>query len=116
MYLLDADIVNQVFRENPVVLRRIEEHPDDVWISVVTIEEVMQGALAAINAARTTKRDVRVGYHLLYSVFEVMKDFRVLCYTDEAHRTYTRFTSTQLLRERTTAVMPPLPLHMTALS
>jgi predicted nucleic acid-binding protein len=105
VFVLDADVVTQVYRKNPVVLRRIDQHLNDVGLGVVMVEEMMRGALAAVNTARTLKTDERVAYNLLCDVFEAMREFQVLRYefqvlryTDEAHRIYKSFTRSQLDR------------------
>ena len=55
-YLLDADTLERVFRANSIAVRRLSQIPEaQVWVSSITAEEMLSGALRQINYAREQK-------------------------------------------------------------
>ena len=65
MYLLDTSIVSNFIDERryfPQLTQRILSNPpEQIFISVITVEEILQGALAAIQKAKR-KSSVTTAY------------------------------------------------------
>lgn len=57
MFLLDSDTLNLAFRGQAQVSARILRTPyEDIHLSSISVEEMLQGALAEINNGRTVPR------------------------------------------------------------
>jgi len=90
VFLLDSDTLNLAFRGQAQVSAPILRTPyEDIHLSAISAEEMLQGALAEINNGRTV---ARIGCttpsagltRLIYNLGR----FRILPYTDEAERRY----------------------------
>ena len=90
-YLLDTDHVTLFqHRHPPVVQRVLQCVAESLAVSVVTLEEQVQGRLALLNRAKH-EHDVVRGYTRLGETVAFFQAVQVLPYTDEAAATFTRF-------------------------
>jgi tRNA(fMet)-specific endonuclease VapC len=92
--LLDTDTVSLLLRtpENyPDLVQRIRQTPgDDIYISAITVGEVMEGALALVR--RLQPRDQEsLGYKLLVEYFQALQTFAILPYDSEAELHFQEF-------------------------
>jgi tRNA(fMet)-specific endonuclease VapC len=66
-FLLDTDTLSLLQQGNATVLQRVNSHPiADIAISVISIQEQMQGSLIAISRART-RQQLALAYDRLMS-------------------------------------------------
>jgi tRNA(fMet)-specific endonuclease VapC len=91
MYILDTNIVSNALslnRSHNFLRQRILSYPSDVlFISVITIEEIMQGAIAAIQKEKKTSA-VIYSYQRFETLWQALQRFQVLPYTPEAEQIY----------------------------
>ncbi|MGL5939567.1 MAG: type II toxin-antitoxin system VapC family toxin [Waterburya sp.] len=94
MYLLDTSIVSNFLDERryyPQLTEQILSKPPElIFISVITVEEILQGALAAIQKAKR-KPSVTIAYQYFEELFSALHRFQILSYTVEAERIYQSF-------------------------
>jgi len=92
MYLLDTDTVSNYLdrsRRNVTLRDRLLTQPAErLWISVVTVEEILRGVLDAIREAQKRKRPVTAAYAFLALALEDLRQFQVLPYTEDADRLF----------------------------
>ena len=78
MWALDTDALTLWFRGNPAVGHRVAEHPpEDLAITIVTVEEVLSGWYRLIRQARDDQMLVR-SYHWLQQSVEFFRDVQIL--------------------------------------
>jgi tRNA(fMet)-specific endonuclease VapC len=98
VYLLDTNIVSTFLdrrRNSQILTRRIlSQPPENLFINIVTIEEMMQGELGSINRLRHKPRVV-VAYQGFEALFSALNRFQIVSYTDEIDRTYRSMTLEQ---------------------
>jgi tRNA(fMet)-specific endonuclease VapC len=91
MYLLDTSIVSNFLDERryyPQLTEQIlSKPPDRIFISVITIEEILRGALATIHKAKQTNF-VTNAYQYFEELFLALHSFQILSYTAEAEQIY----------------------------
>ena len=91
MYLLDTSIVSNFLDERryyPQLTEKILSKPPElIFISIITIEEILQGALATIQKARR-KPSVTIAYQYFEELFSALHRFQILSYTAEAEGIY----------------------------
>ena len=61
--------------------------PEIIFISIITVEEILQGALAVINKAKR-KPSVTIAYQYFEELFSALHRFQILSYTAEAELIY----------------------------
>lgn len=87
MILLDTDTISLFLRSSkqyPELHRRIRETPlDDLYISAITVGEVMEGGLALVRKLQPKDQEA-AGYKLLLDNFHALNRFAVLPYDLEA--------------------------------
>lgn len=91
MYLLDVDTLERIFRGDVRVTRRLNQTlRADVWISSITVEEMVGGTLSEINKAREqgTRRDIEMPSRYLVRLMERLRAFNILPYTNAAEELY----------------------------
>ena len=68
MYLLDTSVVSNFLDERryypQLTARILNQPPEQIFISIITVEEILQGALASIQKAKR-KPSVIQAYHTL---------------------------------------------------
>ena len=91
MYLLDTSIVSNHLdkRRNFLKLTNqiLSKPPELIFISIITVEEIIQGALATIQKMRQ-KSSVTDGYKSFEELFAALHRFQILPYTNEAEQIY----------------------------
>jgi len=91
MYLLDTSIVSNYLdkgRNFPLLTNQlISTPPELIFISIITVEEIIQGALATIQKMRQ-KLAVKDAYKYFEKLFEALHSFQILSYTNDAELIY----------------------------
>ena len=88
LYLLDTDHLSQYQRGHAAVMRHLaSKTPAQVFISVITAEEIMRGRLAQIRAAKTEAEHIKACYWLTEAL-ELLKEFTILPYDQLASQHY----------------------------
>ena len=95
MYLLDTDSVSNYLdkrRITPELRTRIDREPlQNIWISVVTIEEIIRGVLEVSAKARKHPRNpakIIACYAWLDNVLHDLMLFQILPYNEQAEAKY----------------------------
>lgn len=79
-------------RTNLVLVARIlATPPDDITISIITVEEVMTGSFAMIRKAQSRNRAIVEAYDHFHELFRKLHRFSILQYTEDSHRVYNSF-------------------------
>ncbi len=95
-YLLDADTLERIFRANSFAVRRLSQTPEEqVWVSSITAEEMLSGALSQINKAREQKirQDIEAPSRYFSRLIERLRFFNILAYTNAAEQEYNSYPS-----------------------
>lgn len=91
MYLLDTSVVSNFLDERryyPQLTSRIlSKPPEQIFISIITVEEILQGALASVQKAKR-KPSVTKAYQYFEDLFFALHRFQILSYTLEAEKLY----------------------------
>lgn len=91
MFLLDSDIVSLYFhyrRQHPILENRIlRTSPELIWISTVSVAELMAGSLALIQRENKAGRGVR-GHQLLHDNVTLLPFFQILPFDEADNRRY----------------------------
>ena len=91
MYLLDTSVVSNFLDERryyPQLTARILSQPSQhIFISIITVEEILQGALASVQKAKR-KSSVIKAYKYFEDLFAALHQFQILSYTSEAESIY----------------------------
>ena len=91
MYLLDTSIVSNFLDERrfypQLTARILNQPPESIFISIITVEEILQGALASIQKAKR-KPSVVAAYQYFEELFSALNKFQILDYTSEAELIY----------------------------
>ncbi len=96
MFLLDADTLEQIFRANLLVTRRLEQTPPEhVWVSSITSEEMLSGTLSAINTARDQgkRTDIETPSRYFVRLIERLRAFNLAPYTNSAEEVYRAYNA-----------------------
>lgn len=87
-YILDTDHLSLYQRGDTNVGNRLSHvPPDQIAITVITAEETIRGRFARIKAAQTEAAKIQA-YHWLNETLELLKDFSVLPYDQNASTVY----------------------------
>ena len=89
-YFLDADTLERVFRGDALVTRRLKKTPTGlVWVSSITAEEMLSGALGEINRVRERgSQDIEAPSRYLTRLTERLRLLSILPYTNAAEAEY----------------------------
>ena len=91
MYLLDTSVVSNFLdrrRYYPQLTAQIlSQPPENIFISIITVEEMLQGALASVQKAKR-KSCVTIAYQYFEDLFSALHRFQILSYTSEAEAIY----------------------------
>jgi tRNA(fMet)-specific endonuclease VapC len=94
VYLLDTSIVSNYLdkrRNLPQLTESIlSTSPELIFISIITVEEILQGALACIQKMKQ-KSSVTNAYRYFEELFNALHHFQILPYTIEAETIYQSF-------------------------
>jgi tRNA(fMet)-specific endonuclease VapC len=98
MYVLDTNIVSSLLdqrRKNLNLSRRIlAEAPEHLFVSLITVEEIISGGLSSVNRARQTPIIVSK-YKDFGWLFDTLHQFQILPYTSAAEQIYRAMTTRQ---------------------
>ena len=90
-YLLDTDSASLAFRGNERIRTRIRQTPyPGVWLSAIAAEEIVQGALASINASRN-KAGSAAAYELFLDSVESICEYRIHPFNKDAAALFASF-------------------------
>jgi tRNA(fMet)-specific endonuclease VapC len=96
MYLLDTSIVSNFLDERrfyPQLTESILSQPPElIFISIITVEEILQGALSSVQKTKR-KPSVVVAYQYFEELFSALNQFQILSYTPEAELIYQSLTA-----------------------
>ena len=90
-YLLDADTLERFFRSDAAILNRLDKTLKElVWVSSITAEEMLSGALSEIHTARErgTRQDIEAPSRYFSRLIERLRVFNILPYTNIAEQEY----------------------------
>jgi tRNA(fMet)-specific endonuclease VapC len=97
LFLLDTDTLSLVEQGHATVLRRLNSHPAaDVALSAISIQEQMQGFLAALARARDHQQIARAYVMLVTRLLPVWTRFAVLPFTEPAIQRFEQLRSLKL--------------------
>lgn len=90
MYVLDTDTLSGFLRGNARLREKIlATDPALLWVSVVTVEELLTGRLAAIRAERQKRRrGIDAAYADLTELLSDLRDLQLLPFTTEAEQRF----------------------------
>jgi tRNA(fMet)-specific endonuclease VapC len=113
-YLFDTDHLTLFQHGHPLVGQRLYAHPPGtVGISVVTVQEALQGRLAAVAQARNGPSRIR-DYALLHGTLRDIAPFPIVDYDQAVEDEFQRIRhiriGTQDLKIAATALANRLPL------
>lgn len=93
-YVLDTDHVTLHQRNHPQVVGRIQEcTPDDLAITVITVQEQMRGRLAEVSRARS---DLHVAYAQLQATVDYFCGLTVLAFDTDAQQQFRQLQSQKI--------------------
>lgn len=91
MYLLDTSIVSNFLDERrfypQLTAKILSQPPELIFISIITVEEILQGALASVQKTKR-KPSIVVAYQYFEELFSAINQFQILSYTAEAELLY----------------------------
>lgn len=87
MYLLDTDHLGEYQKgtsaESQRLIRRLDAATDPVATSIISVEEIMRGWMAAIRRAKDVQRQKKA-YNRLGSLFQFFAGWNILPWDDRA--------------------------------
>ena len=91
MYLLDTSIVSNFLDERrfypQLTAKILSQPPESIFISVITVEEILQGALASVQKTKR-KSAVVTAYKYFEDLFSALNQFQILSYDIQAEQIY----------------------------
>ena len=91
MYVLDTSVVSNFLDERRyyprLTAKILNQPPEQIFISIITIEEILQGALASVQKAKR-KPSITKAYQYFEALFLALNRFQILPYTMEAENIY----------------------------
>lgn len=93
MYVLDTDTIGNALHRStayPHLVRKISEaNPRDLWISIVTAEELVAWGYNAVRKDRNKLYPrIITAYKLLFDRLNDLKSLQILPFDEDAHREY----------------------------
>lgn len=93
LYVLDTDHLVILQRQTETAYSNLtgrlrQEDPRDIWVSIVSFHELMQGWLALLNRGRSPAQIV-LAYRKLEELGRSFFEMNVLSYVDEAQERFT---------------------------
>ncbi len=91
MYLLDTSVVSNFLDERryypQLTARILSQPPEQIFISIITVEEILRGALASVQKVKR-KSSVTKAYQYFEDLFAALHQFQILSYTPKAESIY----------------------------
>jgi tRNA(fMet)-specific endonuclease VapC len=95
VYLLDTDVVSNaldVSRDHEQLRARVRANWNDVYISVITLDEmIIEGVLPPINEARQQRTGLPEAYRYFEELWNKLHAFKILSYDEAADAVFRRF-------------------------
>ncbi len=105
MYILDTDTASNYLdkrRNNPALRGRIDAQlPDTIFVTIITVEELLKGMLALLNSARKHPRNadkVIQYYNGLYRLTHDLTYFAILPYDESSEARFQKIPSNVRMR------------------
>lgn len=96
MYILDTNVLRAIFDhkgQQPHLETRIKQIPyEHLYISIVSVEEVLRGILELFRRCEKGKELAR-GYAFLDALFTDLSDFQILSFDQESEEVYERMSA-----------------------
>lgn len=84
LYLLDTDHISLAQHQHPQIAAKIlVTSPEQLAVSIVTVQEQMQGRLAQVNAVRKTT-ELLPAYRLLHEAVTFFQTIRIIDFDKQA--------------------------------
>ena len=98
MYTLDSDSVTLFLHhkgQQPQLVRRVLDVPaDQMWVSVITVKEIIGGAMALVdNPKRSSSAFQDCAF--LRQILRDLSDFQILPYDDQARQIFNNMTAAE---------------------
>jgi tRNA(fMet)-specific endonuclease VapC len=91
LFVLDTDILTLLERGNPAVVANVAKHaPEEIAISVITVEEQLSGWYTQLRKAKTSER-LAWAYRQLAATVRFLRHVQILDYDDAAIERYEEF-------------------------
>ena len=91
MYLLDTSVVSNFLDERryypQITAKILSQPPEQIFISIITVEEIFQGALASVQKAKR-KPSLTQAYQYFEDLFSALHRFQILSYTSASESIY----------------------------
>ena len=91
MYLLDTSVLSNFLDERrfypQLTTKILSQPPELIFISVITVEEILRGALASVNKAKR-QSSVVIAYQYFDTLFSALNQFQILPYNTKAESIY----------------------------
>jgi tRNA(fMet)-specific endonuclease VapC len=98
-WILDTDHVSLALRGHPLITAQIQQRNAEVAITVVTAQELFNGWVVQINAARATSDLVQL-YTRFLQMLNFLKGIQILNFDEAAHHQYSQLILNPLLRKK----------------
>ena len=96
LFVLDTDILTMLERGDPTVVDNVAKHgPDELAISIVTVEEQLSGWYTQVRQAKTSER-IAWAYRQLAATVRFLRHLRILDYDEAAIGRYEGFKRRKL--------------------
>lgn len=96
LYVLDTDHLSLYQRgAEPLATRLLQHPPNELAITIITVEEQLRGRLAQVKKATTAAR-LAEAYHWLHETFDQLSRLPVLDFNDSAAIMYDNLRSQKL--------------------
>ena len=92
-HLLDADLFRLYVTGDPTTVQRVLAEIGSIWLSSVTVEEMIVGRLNIINRARSGRAPISLpeAHEELAELLADIRPFPLLVYSPEAERVFQTF-------------------------
>lgn len=91
MYLLNTSVVSNFLDERryypQLTAKILNQPPEQIFISIITVEEILQGALASVQKVKR-KTSVTKAYQYFEDLFDALHQFQILSYSPKAESIY----------------------------
>ncbi|MEL6910671.1 MAG: PIN domain-containing protein [Cyanobacteria bacterium J06643_13] len=91
MYLLDTSVVSNFLDERryypQLTARILSQPPEHIFISIITVEEILRGALASVQKVKRNSSVIKA-YKYFEDLFAALHQFKILSYISEAENIY----------------------------
>jgi tRNA(fMet)-specific endonuclease VapC len=96
MWLLDTDHVSLLLRQDPQVEAMFARNVANTAVSIITLQEVFNGWIGALNQSSDDRVRTIYKYHQLWLASEFFKTLPVLEFDEVAYDLYTRLAAQNL--------------------